>query len=264
MSSASEKRRRQKEERDARREAERKAAARRELIRRILIAIGLGVAVASALLLVGTFSGGDEEELPEAYQEFRDQPTACGAEPPPPPELMTFDAPEDQGLDPADTVTARFVTSCGEFTVALDVTGFPETTNSFVFLARQGFYDGTVFHRVAEDFVVQGGDPTASGRGGPGYRIPDELPDQDFIYDEGTVAMANSGRGTTGSQFFVVTGDEGEALTPSFNVLGELISGGDTLDRIEEVPTALQPGSVEQSRPLETVYLESVEITVEG
>lgn len=263
MSSASEKRKRQKEERAARREAERKAAARRELFRRIAIAIGLGVAVAGVLLVVGALSN-QPEELPEAYQAYRDHPTACEAEAPPPIEPMSFEAPEDQGLDASDEVTARLATSCGEFVISLDVAGFPVTTNSFVFLARQGFYDGTVFHRVAEDFVIQGGDPTASGEGGPGYRIPDELPDSDFIYDEGTVAMANAGRDTTGSQFFVVIGPEAEALTPSFNVLGEVVSGQDTLERIEQVPTALQPSSVEESRPLETVYLESVEIVVDS
>ncbi|GIU92576.1 MAG: hypothetical protein KatS3mg011_1482 [Acidimicrobiia bacterium] len=262
MTSAADKRRRRKAERAARREAARKAAARRELFRRIRVAVGLGVAVAAALLLVA-FLSGRGEQLPEAYLEYRRQPTACGAEPPPPLTPMSFEEPEDQGLSPDDVVTAVLNTSCGPITLRLDPAAAPQSVNSFVFLARAGFYDGTVFHRVVPDLLVQGGDPTATGRGGPGYTVPDEFPPPDFVYRPGMAAMANTGRGTTGSQFFIVVGVEAEALNPTFNLLGEMVDGRETLDRIVSVPLAIQGVTVERSRPLETVYLESVEVVVE-
>lgn len=256
---STDKRKRQKEERTARREAERKAAARRELIRRLSIALGLGAVVALVLLAVSIFSGG--ESLPSAYAAFRDLPTACGADAPSPASPQAFDAPEEQDLGDS-VVTAVITTSCGEITVELDAARFPNTVNSFVFLARQGFYEGTVFHRIVENFVIQGGDPEASGLGGPGYRIPDEFPAEDFEYEPGVVAMANAGRGTTGSQFFIVVGEQAAALPATFNVLGEVRQGFDVLDRISEIPTARQSNSVEQSKPLEAVYIESVTINI--
>jgi cyclophilin family peptidyl-prolyl cis-trans isomerase len=93
--------------------------------------------------------------------------------------------------------------------------------------------------------------------------VPDEHPDSTFEYQEGVVAMANRGSGTTGSQFFIVIGDA-TSLTPSFNVLGNVVSGQDTLDLIAEVPTAQQPGSVERSLPLESVYIEDITIDITG
>ena len=254
----SERRQRQREARRAKREAERKAAARRELIRRVAIALGLGAVVATLLLVTAGLSGGDEEDLPPDLQAFRDQPTACGADTPEPPEEMQFDEPADQNL--TGDVTAVVETSCGSFEIALDVEGAPESVNSFVFLAREGFFDGTPVHRIVEDFVFQAGDPTGSGRGFPGYRLPDEFPPADFVYAEGVVAMANAGRGSTGSQFFVVTGPDASGLPPSFSVIGTVTAGLDTLDAIEDVPTVASPGSVEQSLPTRSVYIESVEI----
>jgi cyclophilin family peptidyl-prolyl cis-trans isomerase len=137
------------------------------------------------------------------------------------------------------------------------------TVNSFVFLARQGFYDGQVVHRISQNFVFQTGDPQADGTGGPGYVVPDEFPtDEDFAYEVGVVAMANRGPRSTGSQFFVVTGDDGQFLTNSFNVLGQVTSGQEAISQIMAVPTATAPGSNEQSRPLETVYIDSITIDV--
>lgn len=255
-------RQRQKQARAAAREAERKAAARRELRRRILIGLGLGAAVAVLLLALGTFSQG-EPELPEALADFRDQPTACDATVPEPPTEMQFERPINQGIRADATITATLVTSCGTIVIELDNTGFPQTANNFVFLARNRYYDGTAFHRIASGFVIQGGDPTASGRGGPGYVIPDEFPAEDFVYEPGVVAMANAGRGTTGSQFFIVTGDQAASLNPTFNILGRVIEGMDVVARIEALPTRAQSGTVERSYPTESVYLESVTITVE-
>ena len=258
----SDRRERQKQARNAARAAERKAAARRELRRRVLIGLGLGTAVALLLLAVGTFGSG-EPELPAGLAAFREQPTACGATLPEPPERMEFERPINQTVGSDATVTATLVTSCGEIVLELDHAEFPQTVSSFMFLARNGYYDGTAFHRVAADFVIQGGDQTATGTGDPGYEIPDEFPADDFVYEPGVVAMANAGRGTTGSQFFIVTGEQAASLNPTFNVVGRVIEGMDVLERIEQVPTRAQSGSVERSYPTESVYLESVTITVE-
>jgi cyclophilin family peptidyl-prolyl cis-trans isomerase len=176
---------------------------------------------------------------------------------------MTFDAPEPQtDITPESKVIATLTTSCGDIVIELDPASSPETVSSFVFLARQGYYDGQVFHRIAKGFVIQGGDPNANGSGGPGYIVPDEFPDDDFVYEVGVVAMANRGAGSTGSQFFIVIGEDARFLTNTFNVLGRVISGQETLDRITEVPTRASPGSVEESLPLESVYIESVTIEV--
>jgi cyclophilin family peptidyl-prolyl cis-trans isomerase len=256
-------RQRQKQAAAAAKEAKRKAAARRELRRRIIVGLGLGASVAILLLVLGTFSS-NESELPEALQDFRSQPTACGATAPEPVTAMQFDRPINQALRAGSTVTATLVTSCGTIVLELDTEDSPETVNNFVFLARNGFYDGTVFHRIAADFVIQGGDPGADGTGDPGYSIADEFPDADFSYEPGVVAMANAGRGTTGSQFFIVSGETASSLNPSFNVLGGVVDGFDVLEEIDQVPTKVQPGGRERSYPTETVYLDSVTITITG
>ena len=251
---SSDRRQRQKAEGRARREAERKAAARKELFRRIGVGLGLGLVVALILFGTGSLSRRDTTaDLAAGYQAFLERPTACDSEAPPPLVPAQYTAPETQDL--GENI-ATIKTSCGDLVIELD-TGFPATANSFVFLARSGFYDGTVFHRIAPGFVIQGGDQEASGRGGPGYRIPDEFPDSSFRYGRGVVAMANAGTATTGSQFFIVIADDSR-LGPQFNVVGKLIGGEDTLDRIAATPTGRQPNSVEESLPLESVYIESI------
>lgn len=256
----SDRRERQKQARAAAREAQRKATARRELRRRITVGLGLGASVAVVLLLLGTFSSNDGGDLPAALADFRDQPTACGGSLPDPVTEMRFQSPVRQVFG-SDSVTATLDTSCGTIVIELDPERSPQTVSSFVFLARNGYYDGTAFHRIAADFVVQGGDPTATGTGGPGYTVPDEFPGEGFVYEEGVVAMANSGRGTTGGQFFIVIGEDAELLNPTFNVLGRVVEGFDVLERINEVPTRQQAGGRERSYPTESVYLNSVTIT---
>lgn len=260
----SDRRQRQKEQRAARREAERKQEQRRELGRRLLTAFLFGLIVVAIFAVSGIFGG--DSDTPTSYEGFRDQPTACGAEAPPPEQIMSFDAPEEQtDITASSQVTATIETSCGEIVIELDPANYPETVNSFVFLARQGFYDGQVFHRVAEDFVIEGGDPEANGTGGPGYIIADEFPDDDeFVYEEGTVAMANRGSRSTGSRFWIVIGEDARHLTPLFNVLGEVVSGQDTLDRIADIETGVAPGTVEESLPRETIYIEAITIDVSG
>lgn len=257
-------RQRQKEQRAAKRAAQRKAAQRSELFRRLVTGLIFGAIVIGIFVLPGLIGTG-EGDLPRSYEDYRSQPTACGAEAPPPETPMTFQAPEPQtDITPTSTVTATIATSCGEIVVELDAANFPNTVESFVFLAREGFYDGQVFHRVAEDFVIQGGDPAANGTGGPGYVIEDEYPDADFEFSEGVVAMANRGARSTGSQFFIVIGDRAQFLVPGFNILGTVVSDQDTLAKIAAVETGVAPGSVERSLPLESVYIESITITVDG
>ncbi len=143
---------------------------------------------------------------------------------------------------PAETIhgqaTATVETSCGSFEIALDVARAPKTTSSFAYLARQGAYDDTLFHRIVPGFVIQGGDPTGTGAGGPGYFV-DEPPPEDLSYTRGIVAMAKSQvepPGRSGSQFFVVTAADA-GLTPDYALLGRVTSGFDVVQRIEQLGT---------------------------
>ena len=159
-------------------------------------------------------------------------------------------------LDPSKRYTATVTTNCGSFTMALDVKRAPKTSASFVSLARAGFYDGLIFHRVAPGFVIQGGDPLGNGSGGPGYTVV-EAPPKNLQYLHGVVAMAKSATepdGASGSQFFVVTAQDG-ALPPQYALLGKVTKGLDVVDTIGAVPID-QATSV----PIDPVVIESVEI----
>ena len=157
-------------------------------------------------------------------------------------------------IDPAKRYVAEMETSMGSMTIELDPVAAPKTVNNFVFLARQGFYDGVIFHRVIQGFVLQGGDPEGTGRGGPGYRFEDELP-KPGRYEVGSLAMANAGPDTNGSQFFVISGPSGVRLPPQYSLFGKVVKGLDVVDAIEKVPTG--PGD----RPKEDVVITSVTIT---
>src|SRR5215207_4931097 len=136
-------------------------------------------------------------------------------------------------LDPSNRYRLTLHTNCGSFTILLDVKGAPTTSASLVSLARRGYFDDTVFHRIVPEFVIQGGDPTATGTGGPGYTTVD-TPAKDTQYTLGTVAMAKTAaepRGAGGSQFFVVTSDELQ-LPGDYGVIGEVTSGFETVARI--------------------------------
>jgi cyclophilin family peptidyl-prolyl cis-trans isomerase len=191
---------------------------------------------------------------PTEYAGFLSQPTACSAEPPPPAQELAFTGAEDQGL--SGIITARIVTSCGEITIELDADAAPETVNSFVFLARQGYFDGTVSHRVLPGFVLQAGDPTGTGGGGPGYVVPDEFPAEPFMYSQGVLAMANAGLGTTGSQFFIMLADSG--LPPLYSYFGRVVDGLGALEAVSSLPLGFNARTGEQSVPLETLYIEQV------
>jgi cyclophilin family peptidyl-prolyl cis-trans isomerase len=198
-------------------------------------------------------------QVPTGYDEFRTQQVACGDDPAQAAVPMQFDAPADARV--ADTVTVTIETSCGPITAELDPSLAPESVNSFVFLAEQGYFDGTVSHRVLPGFMMQAGDPTATGFGGPGYTLPDEFPPADYLYERGTIAMANAGSGTTGSQFFIMF-DTVDRLPPQYSVIGSVVGGLDTLDAIARVPLGRAPssGDPSPSTPLQTVYLKSVSV----
>jgi peptidyl-prolyl cis-trans isomerase B (cyclophilin B) len=141
----------------------------------------------------------------------------------------------------------------------LDPKQSPKTVNSLVFLAKQKFFDGLIFHRISKDFVIQGGDPTGTGSGGPGYSTVD-TPPKTAKYPVGTVAMAKAGNepaGTAGSQFFIVTGSGGSSLTPDYAIVGTVTSGQDIAKKIEDLP--IQQGAGD-GPPAQTVYITSLRI----
>ncbi|MGP8161140.1 MAG: peptidylprolyl isomerase [Candidatus Dormibacteria bacterium] len=129
----------------------------------------------------------------------------------------------EQVIDPRARYLATISTDRGDIEIAMEASRAPRTVNNFVFLAGEGFYDGLTFHRVVDGFVIQGGCPEGSGRGGPGYRFEDEPVQGDYI--AGSVAMANSGPGTNGSQFFISTVDNRRSLTKSYNLFGQVVRG---------------------------------------
>ncbi|HEX7168378.1 MAG TPA: peptidylprolyl isomerase [Acidimicrobiales bacterium] len=165
-----------------------------------------------------------------------------------------WDAAPAMAIDPSKRYTAEMRTSMGTMTIALDPVAAPKTVNNFVFLAREGYYDGVIFHRIIQGFVIQGGDPTGTGRGGPGYKFEDELP-KAGRYELGSLAMANAGPNTNGSQFFIISGPSGVSLPPQYSLFGKVVAGLDVVDQIEKVKTG--PGD----RPSTDVVIESVTIT---
>jgi cyclophilin family peptidyl-prolyl cis-trans isomerase len=164
-----------------------------------------------------------------------------------------YSTPPELTLDTSVSYTATIRTTKGDITARLFADEAPATVNNFVFLAREGFYDGVIFHRVISGFMIQGGDPTGTGRGGPGYRFDDELgASRSRGYKMGTLAMANAGPNTNGSQFFIMHQDYG--LPPQYSVFGKTIDGQDVVDDIASVATG--PGD----KPLEDVVISTIEI----
>jgi len=168
------------------------------------------------------------------------------------PQQRKFDQEPPMVIDPNKRYTATMVTSHGTMVIALDPLASPKTVNSFVFLARYHYYDGVIFHRVIPGFVLQGGDPTGTGTGGPGYKFDDELPAAGR-YQIGSLAMANAGPNTNGSQFFIISGPDGVRLPPQYALFGAVVSGGDVVTAIDALGTR-------SGKPKETVTIESVTI----
>ncbi len=203
----------------------------------------LGVVVALAAVLAGC-GGGSSKSSTGCPQVSAPKPRSESRKPPTTP------------LDASKSWTATVDTSCGPFTIKLDVKGSPNTTASFVSLARSGFFDDTTFHRIVPGFVIQGGDPTATGTGGPGYSVVDK-PAAKTTYPKGVVAMAKSQTepaGTSGSQFFVVTGDA-SFLTPDYAVLGKVVDGMAVVDKIGKL------GDPKTEQPTQAVVVKRITIS---
>jgi cyclophilin family peptidyl-prolyl cis-trans isomerase len=164
--------------------------------------------------------------------------------------VKSYAKPPEMAIDPKKRYSATIETSAGTLKADLFTDDAPVTVNNFVFLARDGFYDGVIFHRVIRGFMIQGGDPTGTGRGGPGYRFEDEPVRRK--YTRGTLAMANAGPNTNGSQFFVMHADY--ALPPNYTVFGKLTEGEEVVDTIATART----GSGD--RPQEPVEIRSITI----
>ena len=205
------------------------------------------------LALVAAGCGGGSSSSTSAATETAETVSGCeSVEPPAPRDAGGATAPKER-LDPERTWTLTFDTSCGTFVVTLDLDSAPATAASLVSLAQSGFYDDTVFHRIVPGFVIQGGDPTQTGTGGPGYSTVD-APASGATYTKGVVAMAKTEDeppGTAGSQFFVVTGDD-VGLPPDYAVAGSVTDGLDVVERIG----ALGDPATEQ--PLQPVVVRSV------
>ena len=161
-------------------------------------------------------------------------------------------------IDPNRQYTAIISTNVGDMTAQLYAKDAPNTVNNFVFLAREGFYAGVPFHRIIAGFMVQTGDPTGTGRGGPGYRFNDELP-KEREYEPGVLAMANAGANTQGSQFFIVHADLRGKLPKNYTIFGKLSGGMDVLDKVAKTPVRPSP-SGEMSVPTQDVHINSVSI----
>ena len=205
-----------------------------------------GVLLALALLALAAGCGGGNGTSASG--------DACeSVDAPAPREPGTHEAPAES-LAAGTSHALVFETSCGTFTVGLDTELAPNTSASLVALARDGYFDDTVFHRIVPGFVIQGGDPTQSGSGGPGYSTVD-VPRPDTSYTKGVVAMAKSGLeapGTAGSQFFVVTADDA-GLPPEYAVVGEVTDGLDVVERIGALGDASE-------QPTQPVVIRSVTV----
>jgi cyclophilin family peptidyl-prolyl cis-trans isomerase len=209
-------------------------------------------------LVVAACGGGDDEK--SASPEATEAPAAtaeagCEKVPAAKPKDVKVAKPTAE-LDKNKTYVARVLTNCGEFEITLDSKRAPKTGGSFKTLVDKSFYDGLSFHRVVPGFVIQGGDPKGDGQGGPGYSIT-EAPPEDLTYSKGVVAMAKTATepaGASGSQFFVVTGEDA-GLPPDYALLGKVTKGQDVVDKLGVVPV----GPDEQ--PVDPVVIRQIRIT---
>jgi len=213
--------------------------------------IALGVFALTALGVVAAIlisRGGGDGDSTTASSD-----SGCRQVEAPQSKSVSFKAPK-QTVKKGEKLTANVETSCGSFKMALDSQRAPKTVNSFVFLSREGFYDGLTFHRVVPGFVIQGGDPLGSGTGGPGYSV-DETPPANLAYTKGVVAMAKSAAeppGRSGSQFFVVLNADA-GLPPEYALVGRVSSGFAVVERIGELGN-------QEEKPSQTVLIEKISI----
>ena len=221
----------------------------------ILAGFGLVAVVIVGIILVSRSGGGSDSSSTEQTKttaESKSSGTCTKAEAPEPRE-ETLKKPK-QTVKKGEKLTAVVTTNCGSFDIALDSTRAPTIVNSFVHLAEEGFYDEDLFQRVAKGFVIQGGDPTQTGAGGPGYSVV-EKPPANLAYTKGIVAMAKSSAdppGTASGQFFVVSGADA-GLPAEYALVGKVSSGLKTVEAIDALGTP-------EEKPSQTVVMESVTI----
>ena len=218
----------------------------------------LAVLIASLALVIAACGDSNDESSATSTPEAAATETAAPAseflpegcedvQKPAPKQVEGIKKPSEK-LSRSKTYVATIATTCGDIEVTLDSKKSPITGGSFKYLADQKFFDGTTFHRVVPDFVIQGGDPAGDGTGGPGYSV-EEAPDSDIKYTKGVVAMAKTGNepaGTSGSQFFIVTGDGAASLTPDYAYLGKVTGGMDVAEKIGGIqadPNSGQPAA---------------------
>jgi peptidyl-prolyl cis-trans isomerase B (cyclophilin B) len=204
------------------------------------------VVLAIALVAAGCGGGGSDDSQTTP---------GCGDVDAPAPRDDGGETAPAQPLDASQTWTLTFDTSCGQFVLTLDLDSAPNTAASLVSLARAGYFDDTLFHRIVPGFVIQGGDPTQSGSGGPGYSTVDPPP-AGAAYTKGVVAMAKTATepaGTAGSQFFVVTGADA-GLPPEYAVVGKVTDGLDVVERIGKL------GDPASEQPTQPVVIDSVTV----
>ena len=214
-------------------------------------------------LALGLTACGDDDEQPAektqpATPPAAEQKAGCKDVDQPPPRADGGQKKPQKPLAAGKTYEVVLTTSCGDFTIRLDQKTTPNAAASFVALARSGFFDDTIFHRIVPGFVIQGGDPTASGSGGPGYSTRDKVP-AGAAYEPGVVAMAKAGNeppGTAGSQFFVVTAP-GTGLTPDYALLGRVTKGMEVVKEIGELGDRASGGA---GTPLQSVVIEGTKV----
>lgn len=179
----------------------------------------------------------------------------------PAPARKSWKQPPEMKIRPEKTYIATLKTSLGDIKVELFPKETPNTVNNFVFLARESFYDNTIFHRIIKDFMIQGGDPLGTGEGDPGYSFNDENLPAKHSYEAGIMAMANAGPNTQGSQFFICNGDGAKRLDkrPNYTQFGKVIEGLDVVLKITNVEVG-PSASGEVSKPKDPPVLKTVTI----
>jgi cyclophilin family peptidyl-prolyl cis-trans isomerase len=216
----------------------------------ILAVFGVvAVGIVAAVLI----SRGGSSDNSDSTTSAKASPGGCKQVEAPEPKEVTLPKPK-QTVKAGEELTAVVQTSCGSFEIELDTKQAPITTNSFAYLAEEGFYDDLTFHRIVPEFVIQGGDPLGDGTGGPGYKVV-EKPPANLAYTKGVVAMAKSSAeppGTSGSQFYVVTGADA-GLPPEYALVGKVSEGLDVVEKIGKVPT-------EGETPKNPVLIEKITI----
>lgn len=220
-------------------------------MKKLILIIIAAVFVAGSVIFIQSYANKQSRKASVSTPTDTLQPSSTSK-----PEGKQYNAPPAMTIDASKTYVATMETSSGTIVLELFAGENPVTVNNFVFLAREGFYDGTRFHRILKDFMIQGGDPAGDGTGGPGYTFEDEPITRD--YTSGIIAMANRGPNTNGSQFFIMHGGD-TPLPKSYVIFGQVSTGLDVVDAIANTPVSAGP-SGESSVPTEDVLVTRVTI----